>query len=46
MAVITFDSFLINDPLADPKEARQYYGLELQPLDKIKDMDAVFSQTI
>jgi UDP-N-acetyl-D-galactosamine dehydrogenase len=32
---------LINDPLADPTEARQYYGVELQPLDTIKDADAV-----
>jgi UDP-N-acetyl-D-galactosamine dehydrogenase len=32
---------LVNDPLADPTEARQYYGVELQPLDKIKDADAV-----
>jgi len=32
---------LINDPLADPAEAREYYGVELQPLDEIKDVDAV-----
>jgi len=32
---------LINDPLADSTEARQYYGVELQPLDTIKDADAV-----
>jgi UDP-N-acetyl-D-galactosamine dehydrogenase len=32
---------LINDPLADPTEARQYYGVELQPLDTLKDADAV-----
>ncbi len=32
---------LINDPLADLGEARQYYGAELQPLDAIKDADAV-----
>ena len=32
---------LINDPLADPAEAQQYYGVELQPLDMIKDADAV-----
>jgi UDP-N-acetyl-D-galactosamine dehydrogenase len=32
---------LINDPLADMGEARQYYGVELQPLDAIKDADAV-----
>ena len=28
-------------PLADIGEARQYYGVELQPLDAIKDADAV-----
>ena len=32
---------LIHDPLADVEEARQYYGVELQPLDAIKDADAV-----
>ncbi len=32
---------LINDPLADTEEARRYYGVELQPMDKIKDADAV-----
>jgi UDP-N-acetyl-D-galactosamine dehydrogenase len=32
---------LINDPLADMEEARQYYGVELQPLDVIEDADAV-----
>jgi len=32
---------LINDPLADMGEARQYYGVELRPLDRIKDADAV-----
>ena len=32
---------LVNDPLADIGEARQYYGVELQPLDAIKDADAV-----
>jgi UDP-N-acetyl-D-galactosamine dehydrogenase len=32
---------LINDPLADMTEARQYYGVELQPLEAIKDADAV-----
>ena len=32
---------LINDPLADLDEARQYYGVDLQPLDAIKDADAV-----
>jgi UDP-N-acetyl-D-galactosamine dehydrogenase len=32
---------LIHDPLADMGEARQYYKVELQPLDAIKDADAV-----
>jgi UDP-N-acetyl-D-galactosamine dehydrogenase len=32
---------LINDPLADGGEARQYYAVELQPLDAMKDADAV-----
>jgi UDP-N-acetyl-D-galactosamine dehydrogenase len=32
---------LISDPLADMGEARQYYGVDLQPLDGIKDADAV-----
>ena len=32
---------LINDPLADMGEANRYYGIELQPLDTIKDADAV-----
>jgi UDP-N-acetyl-D-glucosamine/UDP-N-acetyl-D-galactosamine dehydrogenase len=32
---------LISDPLADMAEARQYYGVELQPLNAVKDVDAV-----
>jgi UDP-N-acetyl-D-galactosamine dehydrogenase len=32
---------LVSDPLADPDEARTYYGVNLQPLDQIKDVDAV-----
>ena len=32
---------LVSDPLADPDEARQYYAVNLQPLDQIKDVDAV-----
>jgi len=32
---------LVSDPLADPDEARKYYGVELLPLDQIKDVDAV-----
>ena len=31
----------VSDPLADPDEARQYYAVNLQPLDQIKDVDAV-----
>ena len=32
---------LISDPLADPAEALKYYGVDLQPLSQIKDLDAV-----
>lgn len=32
---------LVNDPLADPFEARQYYNIELASLNKIKNVDAV-----
>jgi len=32
---------LVTDPLADPDEALKYYGVDLQPLDQIKDLDAV-----
>jgi UDP-N-acetyl-D-galactosamine dehydrogenase len=32
---------VVSDPLADPVEARKYYGVDLQPLDQIRDMDAV-----
>ena len=32
---------LVSDPLADPDEARLYYGVELQPLENIKMVDAV-----
>jgi len=32
---------LVSDPLADPGEARAYYGINLQPLDQVKDVDAV-----
>jgi UDP-N-acetyl-D-galactosamine dehydrogenase len=32
---------LVSDPLADPEEAQKYYGVELQPLSGIKDLDAV-----
>ncbi|MEE4357650.1 MAG: nucleotide sugar dehydrogenase [Desulfococcaceae bacterium] len=32
---------LVHDPLADPEEARQYYGIELQDMENLKDMDAV-----
>ena len=31
---------LVSDPLADPDEARKYYGVELLPLDQVKDVDA------
>ena len=32
---------LVSDPLADPGEARAYYGINLRPLDQIQDVDAV-----
>jgi UDP-N-acetyl-D-galactosamine dehydrogenase len=32
---------LVTDPLADPNEAVKYYGVDLQPLNQIKDLDAV-----
>ncbi len=32
---------VVSDPLADPEEAREYYGVDLQPLDRIRDLDAV-----
>jgi UDP-N-acetyl-D-galactosamine dehydrogenase len=32
---------LVSDPLADPDEARKYYGVKLLPLEKIKNVDAV-----
>jgi UDP-N-acetyl-D-galactosamine dehydrogenase len=32
---------VVSDPLADPDEARKYYGVILQPLDQIRDLDAV-----
>ena len=32
---------LVSDPLADPDEAWRYYAVKLQPLDQIKDVDAV-----
>jgi len=32
---------LVSDPLADPEEAQSYYDIQLQPLEKIKNLDAV-----
>ena len=32
---------LAHDPLADVKEARRYYGLELRPLEELEGVDAV-----
>ena len=32
---------LVSDPLADPKEAQFYYDIQLQPLEEIKNLDAV-----
>ena len=32
---------LVSDPLADSGEAQQYYGVQLQPLSAVKELDAV-----
>ncbi|MBC2712485.1 MAG: nucleotide sugar dehydrogenase [Desulfosarcina sp.] len=32
---------LVHDPLADPDEARAYYGLDLKALDQLKGVDAL-----
>mgnify|MGYP001319041095 CR=1 FL=1 len=32
---------LASDPLADPEEARQHYGIDIAPLKNIKDVNAV-----
>jgi UDP-N-acetyl-D-galactosamine dehydrogenase len=32
---------LVSDPLADPDEAQSYYDIQLQPIEKIKKVDAV-----
>ncbi len=32
---------LVHDPLADAKEAKKYYGIELQPMEKLVGVDAV-----
>ncbi|MDM8518297.1 nucleotide sugar dehydrogenase [Desulfobacterales bacterium HSG16] len=32
---------LVHDPLAEPLEAKKYYGLDLQSLEKLKGVDAV-----
>jgi len=32
---------VVSDPLADPDEAQKYYGVELMPLEAIRDVDAV-----
>jgi len=34
-------SVLVSDPLADPDEAKSYYDIQLEPLEKIKNLDAV-----
>jgi UDP-N-acetyl-D-galactosamine dehydrogenase len=31
----------VHDPMASPDEARRYYGLELQPLEALRGVDAV-----
>ena len=35
----------VHDPLANPKEAKEYYGLELTPWDDIQPVDAVVIAT-
>ncbi len=37
---------IVHDPLADPQEARRYYGLDLQQLDNINGVDAVIIAVI
>ncbi len=32
---------LVNDPLSDPYEAKKYYGLDLVPIENIRNADAV-----
>lgn len=32
---------LVHDPFAEPAEARKYYGVELQQLENLKDVDAI-----
>jgi UDP-N-acetyl-D-galactosamine dehydrogenase len=32
---------LVHDPLADVREAREEYGVDLMPLDELRDLDAV-----
>ena len=32
---------LVSDPFADPAEAQAYYGVELQPLETVRGVDAV-----
>ena len=34
-------SVLVHDPLADPDEARREYGVELLPLEELRDLDAL-----
>ena len=31
----------VHDPLADPEEARQYYGIDLKPFENLEGVDAV-----
>ena len=31
----------VSDPLADPDEAKSYYDIQLEPLETIKNLDAV-----
>ena len=33
---------MVHDPLGDAEEARHEYGIELSPLDRFHDLDALF----
>ena len=32
---------LVNDPAADPDEAREFYGIDLVPIEELKNLDAL-----
>jgi UDP-N-acetyl-D-galactosamine dehydrogenase len=37
---------VVHDPIADPDEARAYYGIDLQPLESLGRVDAVIVAVI